>query len=223
MSLPEADFDTTAMALPQMPGTAGPRRRRPGDESLLVKFSNVPKEDKTQSEAQGRPIFSSVEYLSIRAPGSRDEVVAPVSPKYIERFPDDYAAFKQREDYEAIQGTMLSQWPGISRSQVEELKFFNVHTVEQLAAMPDGSQGNFMGVAAMRTRAKMFMEAAESNSINEATASELSDLKNENATLTAAMADLKKQMTELKASDPVPDSGRRNKSSGSGSRSSSSN
>lgn len=213
----EADIGTTDMAFPPAAAAGASRRRRQGDEVLMVKFFTKPLKNEEESVKEGRPIFDDREYISIRVPGSRNEKMDPVEQRHIDRFPDDYAAFKQREDYKATQGTPLERWPGVERSQVEELKFFNVFTVEQLAGMPDSSNTNFMGIAHLRTRAKLFLESAQANSVNEATAAELKELRTENQTLKTAMEDMQQQLAELK-NDSVSDSGRRDKPSGGRSR-----
>jgi hypothetical protein len=71
----------------------------------------------------------------------------------------EYAAFKQNED-QGLVGTPLKEWPIMSRSQVKELEFFNVYTVEQLAEMADSNIQNFRGMAEKKQAAIRFLEAA---------------------------------------------------------------
>jgi hypothetical protein len=136
------------------------------------------------------------------------------------RFPRHYAAFKNREE-QTVEGTALEQWPGITRSQCEELKFFNITTVEQLAQVSDSHAQNFMGIQLLRTRAKTFMEAAKENAANENLAAELEARDAEIESLKVAMADMAEQLKELR-SGAVPDSerdtkpGRRRGRAGSG-------
>ena len=141
----------------------------PGDETLLVKFyyETVPDNQRTQEE--GRPIFKEVEYIDIRQPGNRDwGVVAPANQGYIDRFPLHYQKFKARQEQGFEEGTPLSQWPAITRATVEELKFFNCHTVEQLSMMSDAHTGKFPGVIMLKQKAKAYLEAAKENSVVEA-------------------------------------------------------
>lgn len=134
------------------------------DDALLVKFFLKPKQDKRASEEQGRPIFKEVEYIDIKIPGDRSGgACRPALAKDIARFPKHYDAFKKRiegED-EAVQGTLLAEWPQATRAMVEELAFFNVKTVEQLAGMSDANSGQFMGMNGLKAKAQQWLALAK--------------------------------------------------------------
>jgi uncharacterized coiled-coil protein SlyX len=131
------------------------------DKNLLVKFFLKPRKDETQSQAEGRPIFKDVEYVDIKIPGRRDAgACRPASDQDRKRFPDHYRAFKDRTDQEVTSGTPLVEWPQISRSQAEELAFFHVKTVEQLATMSDMQASKFMGLYGIREKAKDWLKIA---------------------------------------------------------------
>lgn len=137
-----------------------------GDDTLYVKFFIDAVQDTTASQEAGRPIFKDVEWIDIRAPGSRDHMSRPVRPGDAERFPKHYAAFKARVGNEQKEiGTPLSTWAhaGMTRSLVEELKFFNIRTVEQLASVNDSAGGQLMGFHTLKTAAKAYMETAKVN------------------------------------------------------------
>jgi hypothetical protein len=139
-----------------------------GDETLLVKFFNTPLKNEVKTLEAGRPIFEETEFISIMAPGSRNNVERPVRDVDKTRFPRHYAAFKAREDQESVDGTVLSEWPGITRGQAEELRFFNVVTVEQLAGVADNKISNFMGLQTLKTKAREYLEASKGNAAVEA-------------------------------------------------------
>jgi len=132
-----------------------------GDEHLAVKFFVEPLKNDARSAQEGRPIFEDVEWISIMSPGSRNEVRRPTRPGDLERFPQHYARFKAREEQEIIDGTPLTEWTGITRSQAEELKFWNILTVEQLANCSDQNTQNFKGLVTLKQSAIKFLEAAE--------------------------------------------------------------
>ena len=108
-----------------------------GDDKLLVKFYIKARPDKGKTLEEGRPMFKDVEYIDIRIPGSRDGVGRRATDDDKARFPLHYQAFKNRTDEEFVEGTLLTEWSLIGRSQAEELAFFNCRTVEQLAEMDD--------------------------------------------------------------------------------------
>jgi hypothetical protein len=110
-------------------------------------------------------------YIDIRQPGNRDwGVVAPATAQDFERFPLHYQKFMARQGQTFDEGTPLSEWPGISRTQVEELKFFNCLTVEHLASMSDANTSKFHGMQMLKQKAKAYIELAKENSVIDALA-----------------------------------------------------
>lgn len=168
------------------------------DETLLVKFYIKPLKDHTASLTEGRPIFIDTEYVEIRTPGSRDAVARPARPGDIARFPKHYEAFKNRTSQDVHDGTPLIEWPMVTRSQAEELGFFNVKTVEQLIAMPDDNASQFMGMQGLKTKAREWLEGAEETKKADALQAELKQRDNEIAELRAAIEELKAASTPTK-------------------------
>lgn len=152
------------------------------DDTLLVKFYIEPKQNKAKSSEEGRPIFDDTEYVSIAIPGNKTSVVIrPARSTDKERFPKHYAAFKERNQEEYISGTPLEAWTILSKSQVEELKFFNLRTIEQLAAMSDSNTQNMRGLGQLKVKAQMFLEAAEGGAPLERLEARLEELENKQA------------------------------------------
>lgn len=132
------------------------------DKRLFVTFSYEQRLDRKASDEAGRNIYKDVEYITARIPGDKTTSIhRPVMASDKIRFPLQYAAFKNSSG-EQIVGTPLSLWPGIRPSQAKELEYFNVRTVEQLAAMPDGNAAaSMMGVSALRRSAQEYVKAAK--------------------------------------------------------------
>lgn len=144
------------------PDDFNPSNQQAADANLLVRFMIKPMLDQDATNEAGRPIYRDIEYIDIRQPGSPDNVVRPASARDKERFPRHYAAFKNRvgnEEY--IEGTLLSEWPMVNRSQVEELAFFGVKTVEQLAGCSDAHAQNFMGFNGLKQKANEWLKVAK--------------------------------------------------------------
>jgi peptidoglycan hydrolase CwlO-like protein len=98
---------------------------------------------------------------------------------------------------DALVGTPLSEWPAISRSQVKELEFFNVRTVEQLAQMPDTAVQNFSGVSGLRTRALRYMEEAKDGAALNQMQTELETRDNTIQTLMNQVKEMQSQIAGL--------------------------
>ncbi len=189
VQLAEAGFDTTDMAL-------GEHNRYIGDDKLYVRFHTHPKQSKSKTAEAGRPIFVDTEYVTIMVPGDKTSIVSrPAYDRDKQRFAKQYAAFKNNQD-DVLVGTPLEQWPGIKRSQVEEMKYFNIRTVEQLADLSDTHSQQFMGVNELKKRAQAFLAAAEDNAANEKLAAELAIRDDEITALKQAVEELKGLITK---------------------------
>lgn len=128
----------------------------------FVEFGLFPRQNAEKSKEAGRPIFEDVEYVKIIVPGDRDEVHRPARDTDRREYRRQYEAFKAGMAA-PVSGTPLASWPSLTGSQVAELAFFNVKTVEQLADMADGHAQRFMGAQALKQKAQAFLEAAAGN------------------------------------------------------------
>ncbi len=201
--LAEADMGLTNLAFQS--GLEAGNPRYIGDDTLLVKFYLHPKKNVSKSAEAGRPIYEELEYISIRVPGGRNNIVRPARQTDKNRWPKHYAAFKAKDD-DFLVGTPLDVWPAINRSLVEELKHFNVRTVEQLADLADSHAQNFMAIGKLKTRAKLFLEASKDSAVTERMQSELEIRDNEIETLKLAVTEQGAQiqaLTEQVGSDPT--------------------
>lgn len=151
------------------------------DEQLMVRFLHKEREDKTATLKEGRPIFKEVEYVEIRVRGARDpQACRPATYADKQRFPRHYEAFQKRIELPES-GTPLAQWPQINRSQVEEMAFLGVKTVEQLVELSDGHAAKFRNGYSLKRLAKEFMAfSGETKMIaeNDALKQRISDLEN---------------------------------------------
>ena len=112
-------------------------------------------------EGAGRPIYDEVEFIEVRVPGDKTNIVQrPVRPEDKRQYAAAYAAWKAG-DKEQLTGTPLAVWPGATRAQVAELLHFGIRTVEQLAQLSDGNMQNVGPIRALRQRAQDYLTAAE--------------------------------------------------------------
>lgn len=140
-----------------MPSDTGGQRER-----VYVRFDLRPRQDDEASAREGRPIFNDVEYITIRAPGERDEVMRPISVEDRQRFAAQYSVWKKTEgNVTGLSGMPLAQWSQVTRSQVEELAFFHVRTVEQLADVSDSSLQRMGPLRKLRDLAKDYVAKAK--------------------------------------------------------------
>jgi hypothetical protein len=156
------------------------------DKALLVKFFTKNVENKLETQAAGRPIFKEKTYIEIRIAGQRDaQACRPVTHADKQRFPRHWEAYEKRVE-PPTEGTPLTEWTLISRTQAEELAFLHVKTVEQLASVNDTNISNFMGGHGLKEKAQKWLEKAKLEGVDR----EKEDMRSELATLKEQMAKL---------------------------------
>jgi hypothetical protein len=201
MAIAEADYGMTDTAMTR----DDPRFK--DDDKLFVKFFKHPVKDEAASREEGRPVFREKDYIDIKVPGRKGGACRPVRPSDMQRFPRHYEAYKNRTgDEEYIEGTLLEEWPGITRSQCEELKFFNIRTVEQLAGLADSVAGSKMGLLMLKEKAGKYLETAK----DEATAEALLHAEQRADSLQAQLAKAIERINALEnvtedAEEEIPD------------------
>jgi cell division protein FtsB len=168
----------------------------PTRDAVQPRFHMREVQDEVASASAGRPIFRSEEMVQFLIPGSPNQPVFRVTDEHKERWPKQYAAFRAGNEM-AIDGTPLEQWPVLTRAMVLELKALEIHTVEQCASLADNAlQRIGRGGYTIRDRAKAYLDDAERVAGNER-------LTHENNELKARIADLERQLTEVR---PMMDS-----------------
>jgi hypothetical protein len=162
------------------------------DKALLVKFFYKNVENKLESTAAGRPIFKEKTYIEIRLPGQRGvQACRPVTHADKMRFPKHFEAFEARME-PPTEGTPLTEWPQISRTQAEELSFLHIKTVEQLATVKDVNIQKFMGGYTLREKAVKWLDLNEKEVDNREKADMQTDIDELKAKLAALLGESSK-------------------------------
>lgn len=183
MMLAEADYGLTDQAL-------GRKNHAQADAHLRVTFGMFPQIDQDASDKEGRPIYKEVEYITIMVPGERDIVHRAAWRMDYERFPQQYSAFKNKQNQDHAGGTPLKVVTWLTLGQVKELEYFNCYTLEQLANMPDSSAQKFMSINKLKQLAKDHLQAAKE-------AAPLTAMRAEMDGKDSRIAALENQMKEL--------------------------
>lgn len=191
--LAEADYDTTANAFNQQ-GT-----QNEGDGSLYVRFFVHPHPNEEETRKQGRPIFKEREYIEIVQPGNKENIVhRPVRMTDRDRFPKQYQAFKNK-DVDFVDGTPLKSWPMMTVAILEELHYYNVRTIEQLAEISDANSQRFMGMAQWKQKAQAYLAATGKSKEAAELDTKLEGLQSENTALKEQLQAMATRMDELEA------------------------
>jgi predicted flap endonuclease-1-like 5' DNA nuclease len=167
-----------------------------GDDRLGVMFYTRTIEDKERTLAEGRKCFRDREYIKIMVPGDRLNIIdRPVQRTGMQatddtlRFAKQYARFKNAQEQVAHDGMPLSLWPGIGNSLVEELKYMNIFTVEQLATLADTHVAKIPRGHEFKRKAAEFVEALKDQAQVNKLQAELSERDNRIEALEKSVAD----------------------------------
>lgn len=142
---------------PGMPGGLPPGMGPGWDDKLHVRFFMRPRIDPVKSQEANRPIYKDVPHVEIMIPGDKNNIVtAEVWSQHIQRFPTHWAQF-QAGIKDQVVGTPLRAAPFLTEAQVEELAYFKLRTIEQLADLADNAM-TFMGARELKTAARKYLD-----------------------------------------------------------------
>ena len=197
----QASYEVTDMAYNTQQGQ---RQQFKGDEQLWVKFHVLPMLDQEKSDQEGRPIYKDVEHIQIMAPGNKDSVIdRPITVLDRKRFARHYAAWKADEK-ELIEGTPLASVArdpifNLSPAKIEELKYFKIVTVEQLANLSDANAQQHMGINIFRKAAQEYLKKSDQHATVTRLQSELEQRDSRLQAMEQALADLQARLAEAEA------------------------
>lgn len=146
-------------------------------------------ENKVKSKELGRPVFEDIEYVEIIISGDKNNRPHyKVMDSHKNRWPEQYSKFKNGLE-QVPDGTILSEWPRMTSSRVQELKASGIFTVEQLSELPDSAIMSLgMGGRELVKEAKDFLSKTNS----------LEELKKQNEELLERINQLEKMASQPK-------------------------
>ena len=193
-SMPEDGLTMAQLMNNQFTETNTRRFNAEEDKGLHVRFFLEPVEQTAESIMAGRRIWADTEHMEIMVPGDKTNIIKRmVFPMDRDRFPVHYARFKQGLADQTV-GTKLSELSSLTMSKVKEYEFFNIRTVEQLAAAADGSSvaTGMMGFNSDKAKAVAFLNSAKHSA-------PLAELNARQAKSDAEVENLRKQLADMDA------------------------
>lgn len=164
------------------------------NKGVYARFYFVPKPDVAASVEAGRTIFVDREYVEIIAAGNANNIIRkPADDRDRQRFHVQYTRFKAG-DTEQLVGTPLVEVPWLTRSQVEELMYRKIRTLEELSEISD-SACSAPGMYDLRRKAKAWLDKAAEAAPFTKMQAEMDALRNE---LDALKAERSAKMAESK-------------------------
>lgn len=174
-----------------------PGTEDPGDAGLSVRFMMQSHFNDVRTREEGRPIFEMREYIYIGVPGDTTSTVfRPVQERDQKRFPRQWLAFQTGK--EQTQGTPLTEIAWLTRAQCDELAYFKIQTLEQLASVSDGNAQRYMGLKALREKAERHLETIKSEAPLHKMEAELDKRDEMIRTLQAQMQEMQEYVRSVK-------------------------
>jgi hypothetical protein len=170
------------------------RGRFANDAGVHARFYTVMVRSEEESAKAGRPIHVEKEFLEIIAAGNANNIIRrKASEEDRMRFARQYAIFSRDKSAtgEQLIGTPLVEVPWLTKSQIHELAYLHVHTLEQLAGMDDNTCSKAAGMYDVRSKARTAIEAS-------AKAAPMTEMALQMEQMKAQLEDLLAQNKELK-------------------------
>lgn len=164
------------------------------ENKTRVKFYKRRVLNEAQSLEVGSPVYDEVDFCLIPL-GGRDTWDQPIREVDKQRFPAEYAKFKQGSSgFDTESSTLLKFWTEIPEETMYQLISDGFVTVEEVANCPDGSLGRLgLNGLALRKKAKAFLE----NKVKSTGESRIKQLEDATALQAAQIESLLKMNQEL--------------------------
>lgn len=176
----------------------------PGDKGLNVVFKMHSHFNDVRTREEGRPIFEMKEYIMITIPGdTTGNVFRPIREEDKLRFPEQWLRFKVGQ--EQVTGTPLTEWNQVTRAQCDELAYFKIVTIEQLANVTDGNAQRFIGLSQLRDKAKRYLEQVKDEAPAHKLEAELQTRDEKISTLENQLAQMEARIQELASVQHAPE------------------
>lgn len=166
------------------------RGRFANDKGVRAHFYTHPMVMEVESAEAGRRVCKDVVMVEIMTAGNTNSsVVRKATEEDKGRFRRQYEAFMAGNSDEMF-GTPLSDITWLTKSQVEELAYIKVRSLEELANVSDHACAGMAGLYDLKRKAQAFLEKAEKSG-------PITALAEENKILQGQVEALQAQMQEL--------------------------
>lgn len=171
---------------------------------VSVAFGLYPMLDGRKTQEAGHDVYRDVEHVKIAVPGDRNSLFfQPSNESYRRRFPQAFAAYKQREKA-PVEGMPIEEWAPISRSLALTLRAAHIDTVEALAAVHDGNIDRVgSNGRELREKARAWLADAKTGAETLRLAGEKQGLIDKLAAMQAQILALQAQSEPIRAAAPV--------------------
>lgn len=176
-----------------------------GDDSkLFVKFETRSVLDPIKTQDQGCAVHVAVPYVHIQQPGERDCTIRPATQLDQRRFRHQWQQYLDGRT-EDPSGTPLSLLFPLNPEIVDNLKYFKISSIQQLAGLNDTQVQNIgMGGMMFREKAQTYLSAADKGKDFHTLAKSVEQMKLEMQARDTKIAALEQALAEAESEDETP-------------------
>jgi hypothetical protein len=161
------------------------------NKGITPVFYREPVLNPSKTAKEGRPIYDDIEVVRIFVAGDPlNQIVKPVDQVMKDRFPAQYAAWRDKQEGMTVSGTPIRQWPLLTPSNIAEFEGLKIFSVEALAAVSDSNVTKSIGLREWRAKAIAWLETNKDSTAAAGYAAE-------NLRLSTEVDGLKTQLKEL--------------------------
>lgn len=184
---------------------------------LFIEFFTQAEADELKTRETGLETYTDVEKVKIQFVGDPKSVlVAPAHAMsfdseartqmtYAQKFPRHYQAFKE-QNADLVDGTPLSELPGITASRIAEFKGKKVNSIEALAQM-DGTPLASLGMHGRewKNKAQAWLDKAKDGAVDSKLAAQNEALQGQLAAMAKRLEAMEKGGATSKVPEPAAD------------------
>lgn len=167
-------------------------------DTAIPRFYTKPVKDELASKTEGKAIYRDVEYVEIRVPGDRFNVIQRTASDMDKmRFSAAYERFKKGVEQKP-DGFPLQAWNVATPALIATLAEAHCYTVEQFANMAESGLPKYPDVLKLQRQARDFLEAREDSARINQLQHQIEALQSQLATRDEKIEALEQQLAQSK-------------------------
>ena len=174
-------------------------------DTVIPRFYLRSCQNKELTKKTGSVVFEDVEYVEMRVPGDKLNIVETrVDDNHRKRWPQYYKAFVEKRE-QRPEGFPLSAWALATPALISTLAAVNCYTVEQLAGMPETSLPRMHGLLKVQQQAREFLQSKEDAQVISQLQHAKSEMEDRLASQNETIQALKARLAVLESAQPAPE------------------
>jgi hypothetical protein len=178
-------------------------------DTAVPKFYVRSVRNESLSKKSGQAVYEDREFVRIMVPGDKLNVIdTEVSEHHVRRWPGWYKSFKENKEHKP-EGFPITAWAIATPALISTLADMNVHTVEQLAGLPETALPRFPEIMRIQGLARELLKSKEDAQVISRLQHAKSELEGRIEMQDETINALKARLAALESAQPAPEVVRR--------------